>query len=200
MIISLNYKHSHKCHFCGKNLATKENETYRNCYYIEKASHYGSIYHSARFHKITVAVPRCEYCSHVDTRISRINFLICVFIFSVSTYIWSGCFAETAHRNSRSWEDVLIACLPSFLIALFIGGAIAFLVRCLLEIKWNHNSNCDDYEPIKKLIRIGFEPRDSLPNLKNNNVQGKGSLNLSLLNEVIADIISNNNCTFIQKE
>lgn len=198
MKILPNYNHSHKCHFCGKDSAIKGNEVYRDCYYIEKASHYGGIYHSARYHKITVCVPRCEKCNSVDLRISRINFLIGILIFSVSTYIWSGCFAETEHRDSRAWEDVLIACLPSFLIALFVGGTIAFLVRCLLEVRWNHNSNCDNYELIKKLTSIGFEPRDSLPNLKNNSVQGKGTLNISKLKMVIADITSNNDYTFEQ--
>lgn len=196
MIISPDYTHQSICHFCHKNVATNENGTYRNLYYIEKASHYGGVYHSARYYKLTVVVPTCKECKKTDTTISRVNFFIGVIIFLISTYIWSGIFATTDHNSSRSLKDILIACLPSLLITLFVGGAIAFIVRFWLETRWKHNSYCDDYSPIKKLVEIGFEPMDSLPNLKNAEVQGKGYLDMGKLREVVSDITTNDHCFF----
>ncbi|MFV9824801.1 hypothetical protein ACNANS_18230 [Phocaeicola vulgatus] len=196
MKISPDYTYQPICHFCHKNLATKEDETYRNLYYIEKASHYGGVYHSARYYKLTVAVPTCKECNKTDTTISRICFFIGVIIFLISTYIWSGIFAETDYNFTRSLKNILIACLPSFLITLLVGGAIAFFVRLWLETKWKRNSYCDDYSPIKKLIGIGFEARDSLPNLKNTQVQGKGYFDMGILREVVSDITINDHCFF----
>lgn len=184
------------CHFCHKNVAAKENETYRNLYYIEKASHYGGVYHSARYHLISVGVPQCRKCNKTNIKISRICFFIGVLVFLISTYIWSGIFAETDHNPARTLNNILIACLPSLLIALYVGGAIAFFVRWWLETRWNHNSFCDDYPPIKKLTSIGFEPRDSLPNLKNPQLQGNGPLAINKLREVVYDISTNDHCIF----
>lgn len=198
MKISPDYIYQPTCHFCHKNVATKENETYRNLYYIEKASHYGGVYHSARYYKLTVAVPTCKKCNKTDEKIFRINFFIGVIIFLISTYIWSGIFAETDHNSARSLEDILIACLPSLLIACFAGGTIAFIIRLWLEIKWKHNSYCDDYSPIKKLVGIGFEPRDNLPNLKNSEVQGRGYFDMGKLREVVSDITTNDHCFFTE--
>lgn len=196
MKISPDYNYKHICHFCHKNMAIKDYETDRDLYYIAKASHYGGIYHSARYYKLTVAVPTCKECNKTDTKISRINFFIGLLIFLISTYVWSGIFADTDHNSTRSLENILIASLPSLLIALLIGGAIAFVVRLWLETKWKHNSCCDDYSPIQRLVKVGFEPRDSLPNLKNPKVQGKGPLEMSEFHEAIEDIVVNEHCIY----
>lgn len=189
-----NYHYRHICHFCGKNEAIKDREIQRDLYYIEKASHYAGVYHSARYHKITVGVPICKECSKHERNILLICFAIYISVFVASVYIFSGIFAEAEHNLSRSLRDILIACLPSFLVALLVGGAISFVVRLLMELKIDHNSFCDNYPPIKKLANIGFEPRAGLPNLKNPNLQGKGSLEMSKLNKAMADIISNDHC------
>lgn len=196
MKISPNYKYRHVCHFCGKNTAIKGYEVHRGCYYIENASHYSGVYHSVKYHKIIVDIPQCRKCNKIDRKISLVCLYIGLIIFVISTYIWSGIFAETEHNSTRSLGSILTACLPSILIALVVGGAIAFVIRLWLERKWSHNSYCDDYAPIKKLVEIGFEPRDNLPNLKNTKVQGRGSLEMSKLREVIADVIATDHCAF----
>lgn len=195
MRISPNYNHEHICHFCHKNVAIKDNEIYRNLYYIEKATHCVGVYHSARYYKLTVIVPTCKECNKMNVKISGICSLICLCIFLVSTYIWSGIFAET-NQSARSFNDILIACLPSLVITPLIGTPISIIVRLCLEHIWKSNSNCDDYPPIKKLVEIGFEPRDSSPNLKSRNLQGKGPLKMSELRKAITDIVTNEHCIF----
>lgn len=196
MKIFPDYNYKHICHFCHKKMAVKGNEITRDLYYIVKASHYAGIYHSARYYKLTVAIPTCKECYKKDAKIFRICFFIGLLLFLISTYYFSGLFAGSEHHTGRSLEDILIACLPSILIAVLLGRIIAYFIRILLEAKWHSNSFCDDYVPIKKLVEIGFEPRDSLPNLKNPELQGNGALDINKLNKKIIDIIKNEHCIF----
>lgn len=196
MKISPNYKYKHICHFCKKKIAINGKELTRELYYVVKAAHYVNIYHSSRYYELTVAIPTCKECYEKNTKIFRICFFIGLLIFFCSAYYFSGAFAESDHRAVRSLEDVLIACLPSILIAFLLGRAIAYFIRMLLEAKWHINSFCDDYAPIKKLVDIGFEPSDTPPNLKDPELQGKGPLESRKLNKAIADIITNEHCIF----
>ncbi len=196
MNITPNYKFKQKCHFCGNGIAKKDNEAFRRCFYIEKANHYLGVYHSARYHQVTVNVPRCKACNRTDFKIDIICGIITIIVFAISTYIWSGIFAETDHNSARSLENILYGCLISILCTAIVGGAIVFIVRMWLEILWNNDSFCDNYEPIQKLKAIGFEPRNGLPYFKNPNVSGKGPLNFDEFHRVIKDIVESNHCIF----
>lgn len=196
MKISPDYKYKHTCHFCHKRFAVKGHEFERSCFYIVKASHYVNVYHSARYLEIAVEVPQCEKCCKIDRRISIINIIIILLVFVISSYFFSWAFADNEGYSTPTLKQILIAFLPSFVTACFVGYGVACIVRSILEYLWKYSSYCDDYVPIKKLKGINFEPRDNIPNLKDPDLKGNGPLDKNRLQKVISDIVVNDHCIF----
>lgn len=152
ILITPDYDKEQICYFCGKRHAMKKYAYSEPWYGIMKKLHFPI---AVRYIKIYVEVPRCHKCkiNHSKADVpSIILFFICLFIYAYLCIQQGG---WTDH-----WYDILLLIFLDFIISLFvsmlIGTPIRMIINALFFSNCKDEEDTEEYEPIKRLRRIGF--------------------------------------------
>lgn len=172
--IAPDYSKEQTCYFCGKRHATKMHSYSEPWYGILKKI---SVPIGVKYIKVDVEIPRCQNCER-NHRYASIPIII----------LFLACFIIFAFLSIRhgGWTDhwymivllVFIDTLISFFVSAFVGIPIRKIINALFYANCRDEEDTEDYEPIKRLKRIGFSRK---------NPDGLGSQSSNLVKEEALD-------------
>lgn len=181
--ISPDYSKKQTCYYCGKRLAIEKSSYCETWYGIVKKI---SIPLGVKYLKVDVEIPRCKSCEHNHRYASIPTIILFLFFFILYAYLCIKHGGWTDH-----WYTLVLFVFIDLLISLFVSAFIGIPVRKIINslfyAECKDEEDTEDYEPIKRLKRIGFS---------RNNPDGLGSqhsntIKVETLDRTLHDISQN---------
>ena len=179
-----NYRNNATCYYCGKEVADSSAGVNKKLNCITN-THLASY----EYTKINIEVPRCEDCEKKHKKAIIPRSIVFFVVFLIIGWLLLSKDKDFSSSMPNLCFAIILDALFSLVITFFIESPFRVFYHGIVYKDCKDVDETDDYEPIKKLMEIGY-------------IKGKPKaythpdpkFDKAKLNKTLNDIVMNDNC------